>query len=245
MESRKRKFITLALSLPFNCEQLDLLQENITAFVEHLHDFNVKVARKESYENEILFHSQADAVVFALLSIEHQYTFNKEPFWKISAVFQPLITGVKSNFISLLSATSINSILLECLDKTNRIAFANPGLTFKALQIIDKEYANINLNKAAIKLNVSPSYLSQVIAKNTTSSFTDLVHIRRIINGISLLKGGDRHATLDEIAEALGYNDVHYFCRVFKKYAGVTPGYTREFLDIYALDNLVQDLFIT
>ena len=38
----------------------------------------------------------------------------------------------------------------------------------------------------------------------------------------------DKQYTMEDIAEAVGYNDVKYFSRVFKQVSGISPGEYRK-----------------
>lgn len=49
---------------------------------------------------------------------------------------------------------------------------------------------------------------------------------RRIQAAKELLTGSD--ITIDEIAAATGFCSASYFCKLFKRYEGITPSYFRN-----------------
>jgi iron complex transport system substrate-binding protein len=102
-----------------------------------------------------------------------------------------------------------------------------PELAAQALRYIHEHYREpITLDQMAQTLNYSAKNLSKVFKKETGYSLIDYVIQVRINNAKELLEGTD--ATIQEIAESVGYSDRLYFTRVFKKYAGITPGSYKE-----------------
>lgn len=65
------------------------------------------------------------------------------------------------------------------------------------------------------------SYLSQLFKAKTGQKFVDYLNGVRIQKAKELLGNSDRK--MYQIAKAVGYDNVKYFFRVFKKYEGVTP----------------------
>lgn len=93
--------------------------------------------------------------------------------------------------------------------------------------IIDKPYDRaITLESTAAKVGLSPQYLSRIFKDRYKTKFIDYLTHRRISYAKELLK--DRHLTMREVAEKVGYGDANYFTRVFRKQTGVSP---RQFRD--------------
>ncbi|OBZ16035.1 AraC family transcriptional regulator [Bacillus sp. FJAT-26390] len=102
-----------------------------------------------------------------------------------------------------------------------------PELAAQALRYIHEHYKEpITLDQLAQTLNYSAKNLSKVFKKETGYSLIDYVIQVRINNAKELLARTD--ATIQEIAESVGYSDRLYFTRVFKKYAGISPGSYKE-----------------
>ena len=72
----------------------------------------------------------------------------------------------------------------------------------------------------------SPIYCDTVFKKDTGRSIIDHLIERRIDEAKKLLSSPD--LSLSKISELCGFADYNYFCRVFKKRVGVTPGAYRK-----------------
>jgi YesN/AraC family two-component response regulator len=101
--------------------------------------------------------------------------------------------------------TKSTSILENTIEYINNNCF-NPALSVES---------------AAEALSVSPSYLSRIFKEQSGSSFVDYVHLVRLAYAKKMLGQSDSNVAL--VSDAVGYNNVRNFIRVFKKYEGVTP----------------------
>ncbi len=86
---------------------------------------------------------------------------------------------------------------------------------------------NFNLEEVVSKMNYSPDYVTKI--------FTGLYGMSPIKYAITLRIHEAQHLlihnaelSIQQIGEIVGYEDVSYFSRVFKKYAGTSPGAYRE-----------------
>lgn len=102
------------------------------------------------------------------------------------------------------------------------------SLVSRAVHYIDEHYCepDLSLDTVAAAVYASPAYLSSLFRQNIGMSFVDYIHDRRIEAAKKLLAAPE--LTLDEIAERLGYSNVKYFSRVFKKAAGLPPSQYRS-----------------
>jgi AraC-like DNA-binding protein len=73
----------------------------------------------------------------------------------------------------------------------------------------------------AEKLAISSGYLSDVLKQESGKTALEHIHIYLISEAKNRLKSEDR--TVSEIAYALGFENLSYFSRLFKKEVGVTP----------------------
>ncbi|NSW92111.1 MAG: AraC family transcriptional regulator [Firmicutes bacterium] len=99
----------------------------------------------------------------------------------------------------------------------------NIELRDKVIEYIDKNYNDsmLSVEKIADYFSVSPSYLSRFIKDHIGYSITDYIHEVRLQKAKELLKNSEK--TVAEIAEEVGYNSLHNFSRVFKRYENITP----------------------
>lgn len=70
------------------------------------------------------------------------------------------------------------------------------------------------------------SYLSTLFKNKTGKKFVDYLNDIRIEKAKELLRQSDRK--MYQIAKSVGYDNVKYFFRIFKKKEGVTPEQYRE-----------------
>ena len=97
----------------------------------------------------------------------------------------------------------------------------------KAILYIDADLtADLSLSALAGAQNISPSYLSSLFRQETGQTLTDHVNHKRIKQAMQLLS--TTHLQVQTVAQHCGILDVHYFSKVFKKYAGQTPKQYRE-----------------
>ncbi|HWB24289.1 MAG TPA: AraC family transcriptional regulator [Chitinophagaceae bacterium] len=82
----------------------------------------------------------------------------------------------------------------------------------------------------ASQLFVSPRYLSDLLKQETGKPAMELIHIFLISEAKNLLKGADE--TIAEVAYALGFENLPYFSRLFKREVGVSPNqYKKQLLN--------------
>lgn len=77
------------------------------------------------------------------------------------------------------------------------------------------------VNYMAEQLHVSPRYLSDLLKQESGKTALELIHIYTISEAKNLLKQEDR--SVSEIAYVLGFENMSYFTRLFKREVGVTP----------------------
>lgn len=81
-------------------------------------------------------------------------------------------------------------------------------------------YSQSNLSRS---LGLTPAYFCRLFREKTGQHFSTFLTITRMEKAQELLaKAGQ--LSLQEISEACGYPNKSYFCQVFKKYTGMTPG---------------------
>lgn len=97
----------------------------------------------------------------------------------------------------------------------------------RTIILIDSDLtADLSLSALAKAQGVSPSYLSALFRRETGQTLTDYVNGKRVKFAMQLLK--TTSLQIQTIAQHCGIIDVHYFSRIFKKYAGKTPKEYRD-----------------
>ena len=103
----------------------------------------------------------------------------------------------------------------------------NRKLVRKALQYVEAHYESpIYSNEMAEYLNLNVSYFSTLFRKETGEKFTVFLTNYKMEKACELLL--QTNEKVRGISERLGYNDVKYFCKVFRRRMNCTPSEYRE-----------------
>lgn len=94
------------------------------------------------------------------------------------------------------------------------------------LLYIEKHYSAITLEEMAKNFGFNPNYLSSYLKKNTGLTFIKLVHLQRVNVAAEYL--ANTSASIEKIAEKVGYENPSYFYKIFKKTLGLSPKEYRE-----------------
>ena len=69
--------------------------------------------------------------------------------------------------------------------------------------------------------HIHPVYLGQLFQKEINETFTEYMNRFRVEKAKELLK--TTHAKVHQIANEVGYSELGYFYKQFKKYVGISP----------------------
>lgn len=98
----------------------------------------------------------------------------------------------------------------------------------RILAYMNKHYnRDLSLDHLADLMNLHPNYISSLFKKETGDTFVNYLNGLRIREARRLLTA-ERHLPVHEVGHRVGYENKHYFAKVFKKYTGTTPGAYRE-----------------
>lgn len=92
---------------------------------------------------------------------------------------------------------------------------------FKVLAYIERHYMGGSLTELAQQLHYDLNSLSREIKRKTGKNYTQLVQEKRLAQAAFLLRSTDRN--VDDIANAVGYENMGYFHRIFKAAFGMSP----------------------
>lgn len=116
----------------------------------------------------------------------------------------------------------------EQIFKNMSMAFENAGF-YSEKDVLEnvKNYIDLHYEKdltqefVASLFRLNRSYLSSAFKARMGISFVDYVNLVRVSHAKELLRGTSKK--MYQIAQAVGYENVKYFFRVFKKIEGITP----------------------
>lgn len=99
-------------------------------------------------------------------------------------------------------------------------------LTLRAIYYIKRNFANnISTSDVASYVNVTPNYLSDVFQRELGHTVRECITTQRLESAKTMLL---QNLRVSDVAKAVGFYDVQYFCRIFKKDVGMTPGEYRK-----------------
>ncbi len=128
--------------------------------------------------------------------------------------------------------------LTAVLDADNPIFnLTHEQIAHKVKIYIDKNYSvNISIKDIANIYALNSNHLGTIIKKETGTSFSKLLINTRLEKACEMLR--ETHLTTEKIAYSVGFNDVLYFYRIFKKYKGLTATEYRNeiFKDYHDVD---------
>lgn len=129
----------------------------------------------------------------------------------------------------------------ELMENTTKPKYQNSGLKdafsdevlsrLNALMDEEKLYVDdeINLDKLALRLQVTRHQLSQVLNERAEMNFFEYINSRRIQEARRLLRNtSKKELNIIEIAYKVGYTNKVTFNNTFKKYTGMTPSEFRS-----------------
>lgn len=91
------------------------------------------------------------------------------------------------------------------------------AVTHIQLHYFDK----LSLSFISKKLNINPTYLSKRFKIETGKTITHYIQDIRISHAKQLIK--ENNLSITDIALTVGFDNLNYFCTIFKKQTGVTP----------------------
>ena len=110
------------------------------------------------------------------------------------------------------------------VNKMDEIQNRNRSKDARLLEITNYIYANyktVTLDDLAEKFFLSKPYLSKYIKEKSGMTFGDILKAVRMKKARAMLKSSN--ATVESIAESVGYQNVEHFNRIFKKMYEMTP----------------------
>ena len=97
-----------------------------------------------------------------------------------------------------------------------------PSIIKKALEHIESNYLEpLTLNEVSSHVHLNPNYFSKLFKEVTGENYSIYIITLRLKKAEELLKSNDYK--ISQIAEMVGYPNLSYFSRMFKKYLGKSP----------------------
>ncbi len=132
------------------------------------------------------------------------------------------ITNEKTDFHDLCYATT-NALdgFLDLVEETITKKNKTVSHLENAIAVInEKYYENPTLESVAGEVAISQYYLSHLFKEKLSTTFVEYLTGVKIAKAKELLSLGK---PIEEVSEAVGYNDANYFSKIFKSREGITP----------------------
>ena len=168
--------------------------------IKHYFDVDYQLAFYE--EHSLTKGSSSRAVAYVGI------IYNKKKYWGV---------GIDADIIK----ASIEALVVA-VNKLSEIV--DGGKDERLLEITNYIYANyknVTLEDLSEKFFLSKPYLSKYIKEKSGMTFGDILKQIRMKKARAMLRSGS--ATVESIAEMVGYQNVEHFNRVFKKMYHTTP----------------------
>ena len=119
-------------------------------------------------------------------------------------------------------------LFAQLLNHTETLEFQpeEQNAVLSVLRYLEENYRDGSLTEAAAELHYDLPYLSRLIRQKTGRNYTELLQEKRLSQAAWLLKNSDRK--VDEIALAVGYENISYFHRIFAARFGCSPKKYRD-----------------
>ncbi|HEY3022450.1 MAG TPA: helix-turn-helix transcriptional regulator [Actinomycetota bacterium] len=150
---------------------------------------------------------------------------------RVRAHFEHLLEDQHRGILSTVVARSYVQLLLAEIRlpaTTDTVNDAVPALAKRASAFVREHLIDPDLSTTCIAsaLACSPDYLGRTFRGSFDETLTEHIHRLRIERALTLFRSTG--LPLDRVAAAVGFGDVRYFRRIFKRRVGLTPGQFRR-----------------
>lgn len=196
--------------------------------VKKLHEY-VRSHQEELFCNQLI-HSEwiREEPIF-----ENNFLFpayiRLEDTYVIETLFKKLLFEYQNQKVAY--QLKCKSILLDIISEVirqifeyNYIKTSSPHyrVMYQLISYMEQNYfKKISLGDLSRHVNLSGDYISRIFKKETGSSAMEYLNCYRIKKAKELLAYND--LKVQDVAAMVGYQDIHYFSRVFKKLEGISP----------------------
>ena len=114
-------------------------------------------------------------------------------------------------------------LFVQLLNHTQTLSFfsGEQEAVITVLRYVEEHYRDGSLSEIAEQLHYELHSLSRLIRQKTGKNYTDLVQEKRLSQTVWFLNNTDWN--IDEIARAVGYENMTYFHRLFQEHFGMSP----------------------
>ena len=194
----------------WNTELLEFAIANLLN--DKFKESNVKFIFADDKKNVILVSKIDD--MFEWITLGNQLEVEISKYLKCNVIIEQ--ANVSSGILKIKDA------YLTIRNSVNEKKKCSP-MALLTIKYIEENYYsnNLNINDVSDRLEVTSSYLSKLLKKETGLSFIEYLTNIRIKKAMYIME--DPTIKIYDVAELVGYSNQHYFCRAFKKVVGFSP----------------------
>ncbi len=172
--------------------------------------------------------AQSQLVHFLSTAAEKLGDNNPACVSKLLCEINVIETSLCKNEIELISwGKKQIAILIRFIQNHGKLTTGNESIIDKLKAFIQENYAHdISLSEAAERVYLNPIYISRIFKEKTGQTFTEYLSNVRIEAAVELLKHSDLYVY--EICERVGYHNLKYFYKIFRKMTGLSPSEYRS-----------------
>ena len=124
--------------------------------------------------------------------------------------------------------STMDLLFAQLLNHTDVLQFATAeqNAVLSVLRYLEEHYTDGSLSEMAGRLHYDLPYLSRLIRKTTGKNYTELLQEKRLSQAAWLLR--NTRERVEDVARAVGYDNVSYFHRIFQQRFGQTPKKYRD-----------------
>lgn len=120
------------------------------------------------------------------------------------------------------SRMTMTLLFMQLLGHTDKLSWSGQDeVILEVMRYVEENYARGSLTEIAERLSWEISRLSREIHRKTGKTYIQLVQEKRLTQAAFLLRTTDRN--VDDVALAVGYENMSYFHRIFRETYGVSP----------------------
>ncbi len=169
-------------------------------------------------------HSPLEHIKFDDVPAFNQYLFCQQAF-SLYPMFQRAeeYFTKKPPFAAMSNRCTVTEILLSMLKSSMAPKKEQKGFNGEEIAEYIKNHLTENISNSTLgeKFHFHKNYLGNQFALHFGKSLHSYILEMRILKAVALLESGGKSIT--EIAAAVGFKDVNYFSRYFKKITGASP----------------------
>ncbi|MCC6093886.1 MAG: AraC family transcriptional regulator [Eubacterium sp.] len=193
-----------------------------------LADFIVNTLRKDSLRGEYLYFRVSDVLQIQNL-IENM-------IYSLVALKWHAVDSVELQTLNRINQTTMGLVFMYLLEVAPKAETMAPDqyenmIFMTSLNYIEQNYRTATLTELSEGLHLPDHGLSRMIKKTSGANFKELLQRKRLNHAVQLLC--DTDLTINDIIDAVGYDNHSYFHRIFRERFHMTP---REFRELHRGD---------